>query len=112
MSGGSLLWRTAAAVSRPGTFTSSALPGLKPSARFMSTGLIGVPLLFRGISALRRLSRTPVSVRWSRFVYASLGQGSSRFAEAAGGMISSSVRAATAAASPVLMAGDPIRRPF
>ena len=68
VSGGRLLLRAAAGVSSPGTFTSIALPGLKPSARFMSLGSIGLPLLFRGIADLTSASRRPVSVRLSRFV--------------------------------------------
>jgi hypothetical protein len=68
VSGGSLLRRTAAGLSSPGTFTSIALPGLKPSARFMSVGSIGLPFLLRGIADLVSASRRPVSVRLSRFV--------------------------------------------
>src|SRR5512132_4684801 len=63
VSGGSLLLRTARGVSRPGTFTSIALPGLNPSARFMSVGSIGVALLLRGIAVLLSARRRPVSVR-------------------------------------------------
>ena len=68
VSGGSLLRRTAAGVSSPGTFTSIALPGLNPSARFMSLGSIGLPFLLRGIADFVSASRRPVSVLLSRFV--------------------------------------------
>ena len=43
-------------------------PGLKPSARFMSAGSIGVPSLFLGIDERFRASLRPVGVEASRFV--------------------------------------------
>ena len=65
---GSPLLRPAASVSRPGTFVISIEPGLKPSARFMSAGSIGVPSLFFGIDERWSASRRPVGVEASRFV--------------------------------------------
>ena len=78
VSGGSLLRLTAFGVSRPGTLTSIALPGLKPSARFMSVGSIGLPSLLRGMADFLSASRRPVSVRLSRFVKKLLGHGNSQ----------------------------------
>ena len=73
--GGSLLFAAASSVSSPGTFVSIMEPGLKPSARFMSVGLIGFPSLFFGIEASFRWSRRPVSEERSRFVNRSFGHG-------------------------------------
>ena len=75
MSGGSLLRFTAAGESSPGTFVSIALPGLNPSARFMSAGSIGLPLLLRGMADFVRRRRSPVSVLLSRFVKRLFGHG-------------------------------------
>jgi hypothetical protein len=74
-SDGSLVRRAAAGVSRPGTFVSSIEPGLKPSARFMSRGSIGVPALLRGIEARARSRRLPVGVERSDSVNRSFGHG-------------------------------------
>ena len=41
------------------------LPGLKPSARFMSVGSIGLPARLRGIESGSRFSRRPVGVEAS-----------------------------------------------
>src|ERR671918_2056935 len=73
--GGSFERRAAAGVSSPGTFVSSIEPGLKPSARFMSTGSIGLPALLRGIEARLRLRRRSVGVALSRLGKWSFGHG-------------------------------------
>src|SRR3954447_6147715 len=106
--GRSLLAR-AAALSSPGTLAMISEPGLKPSARFMSVGSIGTPSLLRGIAALGRFSRRPVSVVLSRFVSASFGHGSRLpFACAAVGVINSAASSAVAA-SPLPMRRSYIR---
>src|ERR671924_263026 len=61
-------------LSSPGTWTRIAWPGLKPSLRFHSVGLIGTPFLFLGIDAGLRFSRRPVEVGALR-VKRLLGQG-------------------------------------
>ncbi len=55
----------AAGVSTSGILTMISLPGLKPSARFMSVGSIGVPPMFFGIDSAFRLRRLPVAVEAS-----------------------------------------------
>jgi hypothetical protein len=65
---GSLLFLAAAALSRPGTLVISIVPGLKPSALFMSVGSIGVPPSFLGIEERLSISLRPVGVDLSRFV--------------------------------------------
>src|SRR5215212_2092417 len=106
---GSLLAASAAALSSPGTLTMIIEPGLKPSARFMSVGSIGLPSSLRGMAALGRFRRRPVSVVLSRLVSASLGHGSRLcLACAAVGAISSAASSATAA-SPLPMRRSYIR---
>ena len=46
----------------PGTWVTIRLPGLKPSARFMSVGSIGTPATFAGIDRRFMFSRLPVGV--------------------------------------------------
>ena len=129
VSGGSLLRFRAAGVSSPGTFVSIALPGLNPSARFMSVGAIGLPFLLRGMADFVRWSRSPVSVLLSRFVKRLFGHGNwhtagsvkshpgltstpaIRFAEAPAGMSSSSVSAAAGGRESPLHDGDPTSGP-
>src|ERR671914_64108 len=73
--GGSFERRAAARVSRPRTFVISMEPGLKPSARFMSRGSIGLPSLLRGIEARFRFRRRPVAVSLWLLVKRSFGHG-------------------------------------
>ena len=56
------MFSKAAGVSTFGTLTMIMLPGLKPSARFMSDWSIGTPLMFFGIDSRFRLSRMPVGL--------------------------------------------------
>ena len=69
------LRRNAFGVSNPGTLVTIFCPGLKPSLRFQSVGLIGTFWRLRGMSETWRFSRRPVSVVPSATVKWSFGQG-------------------------------------
>src|SRR5438105_3341494 len=62
--------------SSPGTWVSAIEPGEKPSLRFHSVGSIGTPATLRGIPAMGRCTRRPVSVVGSGTVKTSFGNGS------------------------------------
>jgi hypothetical protein len=56
-----VFWK-AAGVSRPGTRVTTLSPGLKPSLRLMSAGLMWMFAAFAGVDAISRLRRSPVGV--------------------------------------------------
>ena len=66
---------SAAALSRPGMWITSALPGLKPSLRSYGAGLTRTPLVLAGIAALGRLTRRPVTLARSGVVSRLSGNG-------------------------------------
>src|SRR6187401_2406303 len=65
----------AAGVSRPGTFVTIMLPGLKPSLQLYGAELTGLPRRFFGIHSSRSASRLPVGLVGSARVKWSLGHG-------------------------------------
>src|SRR6185312_1141534 len=66
---------SAAALSRPGTCTMMALPGLNPSLRFQAAGLIRTPLVLTGMAAAGRLTRSLVALVRSALVSRLSGNG-------------------------------------
>src|SRR3954454_19889290 len=60
---------------RPGTFVRITEPGLKPSNALYGAGSIGLPFLFRGISAAGGAGGRPVALVLSARVNASVGKG-------------------------------------
>jgi hypothetical protein len=73
-SGTGLVFSSACGLSSPGTWTVIMLPGLKPSLRFHSAGLIATPSVLTGIASAGRFTRRPVGV-FAFLVYRLLGNG-------------------------------------
>ena len=65
----------AAGVSRPGTFVTIMLPGLKPSLRVVRRGAHRLAGRLRGIHSSRRARRLPVGLESSARVKWSFGHG-------------------------------------
>src|SRR5882724_1626145 len=69
-----VFWK-AVGLSRPGILVTMLSPGLKPSLRLMSAGLMWKPVPFLGVEAMLRFTRRPVGALESAAVKWSLGQG-------------------------------------
>jgi hypothetical protein len=75
VTGTSPLRSKAAWLSSPGTCTTIVCPGLNPSIRLHSVGVIGKPSRLRGMAKSGRSTRRPVWVEGSGLVHQSFGKG-------------------------------------
>src|SRR5262249_23680126 len=90
----------AAALSKPGTCTIAAEPGLNPSAWSYGATLTRCPLVLIGIAPCGRCSRSPVGLERSGRVYRSFGNGSRHARDPTGGQSAAGAPALAEATAP------------